>query len=439
MALGLANLEEAGTRISQLLNEFSAPKQNLWQKIKLLPSLKEIASWMPVEKSGKGECQQNIILKPDLSILPVLKCWPDDGGRFVTLPLVHTIDPLTGIRNVGMYRMQVFSKNTTGMHWHRHKTGARHFAEYKKLGKRMPVSVALGGDPVYTYAATAPLPDNIDEYIFAGFLRNKKVELVKCITNEIYVPTDADIIIEGFVDPSDDLAWEGPFGDHTGFYSLADWYPTFHVTCITYRKNAIYPATIVGIPPQEDAYIAKATERIFLSPIRLAMAPEILDMNLPIEGVAHNLAIIKIKKTYPGQAFKIMNAMWGAGQMMFNKVLIVCDENTDIFSTKDVLKACLTNITEPLHVCFQMGPADVLDHAVQSFTFGGKICLDATLKMHEEKTIKPKDEIKKFVNISNVQAIIEKYKEITNNNTEMLNEGILFVHCQMIQFQAFQA
>ena len=205
---------------------------------------------------------------------------------------LYIIDPLTGIRNVGMYRMQVFSKNTTGMHWHRHKTGARHFAEYKKLGKRMPVSVALGGDPVYTYAATAPLPDNIDEYIFAGFLRNKKVELVKCITNEIYVPTDADIIIEGFVDPSDDLAWEGPFGDHTGFYSLADWYPTFHVTCITYRKNAIYPATIVGIPPQEDAYIAQATERIFLSPIRLAMAPEILDMNLPIEGVAHNLAVI---------------------------------------------------------------------------------------------------------------------------------------------------
>ena len=202
-------------------------------------------------------------MNPDLGILPVLKCWPYDGGRFITLPMVHTIHPETGKTNVGMYRMQILDKNTTAMHWQRHKTGANHFEAWKKSGRKMPVSVALGGDPVYTYSATAPLPENINEYILAGFLRKKKVKMVKCITNDLYVPSDADIVLEGYVDPGEDLVWEGPFGDHTGFYSLADWYPKFHVTCITHSKNAVYPATIVGIPPHEDAWLAKATERIF--------------------------------------------------------------------------------------------------------------------------------------------------------------------------------
>ena len=215
--------------------------------------------------------------------LPVLTCWPFDGGPFITLPIVHTLHPETKIRNMGMYRMQVFDKETTGMHWHLHKNSAAHFRAYKKLGKRMPVTVTLGGDPVYTYVASAPLPENFDEYILAGFLRKKKVKLVKCITNDIEVPEDSDFVIEGYIDPNEEFVEEGPFGDHTGFYSLVDYYPKFHVTCITHRKNAIYPATIVGIPPQEDEWLGKATERIFLAPIKAAMQPEVIDMHMPVE------------------------------------------------------------------------------------------------------------------------------------------------------------
>jgi len=267
----------------------------------MLPKLSQVASWMPTSIGGKGKCQEVIMKNPDLNKLPILKCWPADGGKFITFPMVHTIDPVTGIRNVGMYRMQVFEPGLTGMHWHRHKTGARHFEEYKKLGKKMPIAVAIGGDPVYTYAATAPMPDNFDEYMLAGFLRKKKVELVKCLTQDIEVPADADFVIEGYVDPEEDFIWEGPFGDHTGFYSLADWFPKFHISCITHRKDAIYPTTIVGIPPQEDAYIAKATERIFLAPIKLTMLPELIDMDIPVAGVAHNLTIVKIEKSFPGR------------------------------------------------------------------------------------------------------------------------------------------
>jgi len=242
----------------------------------------------------------------------------------------------------------------------------------------MPVAVALGGDPTYTYSATAPLPDNIDEYLLAGFLRKKRVELVKCITQDIEVPNDADIIIEGYVDPAEELAWEGPFGDHTGFYSLADWYPRFHVTCITYRNGAIYPATIVGIPPQEDAYIAKATEKIFVTPIKLSMAPEVIDFTLPMEGTAHNLAIVKIKKSYPGQAIKVMNSMWGAGQMMFNKVMVVVDETVDIHNPQQVLTAIAKNVEIATDIHFSSGPTDVLDHASYRFAFSGKLGIDAT-------------------------------------------------------------
>ena len=433
MALGAKNLNESGVRISALLNQFAITKTSFWTKLKILPTLKEISSWLPSHKTGRGNCQEMIMAEPDLNKLPILKCWPLDGGRFITLPLVNTVDPETGIRNVGMYRMQVFSSNSTGMHWHRHKTGARHFELYKKIGKRMPVAVVLGGDPVYTYAATAPLPDNIDEYLFAGFLRGKRVDLVKCLTQDIEVPSDADIIIEGYVDPVEPLAIEGPFGDHTGFYSLADKYPVFHVTCITHRRNAVYPATIVGVPPQEDAWIAKATERIFLTPIRMALVPEIIDMNLPLEGTAHNLAIVKINKTYPGQAFKVMNALWGAGQMMFNKLMIVAGNETDIFSPFDVLKAILANVTLPIHFSMQNGPSDVLDHASKSFTFGGKLCIDATIKMPEEldsaEQVMAEQENfavlneKKF-NLSEILKILKNYEEITSSNISLLEKGL---------------
>jgi 4-hydroxy-3-polyprenylbenzoate decarboxylase len=284
-----------------------------------------------------------------------------------------------------MYRMQVFDDKTTGMHWHKHKTGARHFAQYKEAKQLMPVAVALGGDPVYTYCATAPLPDNLDEYLLAGFLRGKPVNLVKCVTQPLEVPADADIVIEGYVNPDEPLVVEGPFGDHTGFYSLEDYYPRFHVTGITHRKNAIYPATVVGVPPQEDACIAKATERIFLAPIRLVMSPEVVDMNMPTEGVAHNIVVVSIRKTYEGQAYKVANTLWGAGQMMLNKMLVVVDEDVNVHNVQSLLNALTKNFIPDRDVYFGKGPLDVLDHAAQACGYGGKMCLDATRKLSEEK------------------------------------------------------
>jgi len=339
---------------------------------------------MPKKKSGKGRCQEIVMEHPDLTRLPVLTCWPADGGPFITLPCVVTRDPETGVRNVGMYRLQVFGPVLTGMHWHKHKTGARHYLGYQKLGQRMPVAVVLGGDPAYTYAATAPLPDQIDEYMLAGFLRKKKVELVKCLTNDLEVPDDADFVVEGYVDPSEELVWEGPFGDHTGFYSLADWYPKFHVTCITHRKAAIYPATIVGIPPQEDAYIGLATEKIFLVPMKMTLIPELKDLYLPPEGVAHNLTLARIEKTYAGQGLKTMNAMWGAGQMMFNKIMVVTDEANQWTDLTDFARKLSRQIDPANDIIFSSGPMDVLDHSSSKFAYGSKMGIDATTKYQEE-------------------------------------------------------
>ena len=308
---------------------------------------------------------------------PVLKCWPHDGGKFFTLPIVITEDPETGIRNIGMYRMQIFDKKTTGMHWHLHKGGAMHFNKYKALGKKMPVTVALGGNPAITYSATAPLPENIDEFILAGFLTNKKVKLVKSITNDIYVPESSDIVIEGYIDPHEEFKTEGPFGDHTGFYSLDDKYPVFHVTCITHRKDAIYPATIVGVPPMEDFYLGKATEKIFLKPIQITIAPEIIDIRLPSYGVAHNLVLVKAKTTYPGQGFKIMNALLGAGQMMFTKIIICFNEEIDIHDDQMVFKTFNSKFTSKQTLIGQ-GPTDILDHSAYTSSFSGKLLIDLT-------------------------------------------------------------
>lgn len=384
LAFGRSSISVLEKEIEDLFVDLMKPKDNLWDKLRLLPKLKEVSEWMPRKTTRKGKCQEVIMEKPDIHKLPVLKCWPADGGPFVTLPGVHTKDPETGLPNVGMYRMQVFEKNMTGMHWHKHKTGANHFEKYKKAGLKMPVSVSLGGDLTYTYAATAPMPENMDEYLLAGFLRKKPVKLVKCITNDLYVPEDADFVIEGFVDPTEELIWEGPFGDHTGFYSLADWYPKFHITCITHRKDAVYPATIVGVPPQEDAYIGLATERIFLSPIRLAMVPELKDMTLPVAGVAHNFTLVNIEKTYPGQAVKVMHSLWGAGQMMFNKVLVVMDASVDIQNTNEVMKAFTENFNSAYSLHFSKGPMDVLDHSSQKFAFGSKLGIDLTKPLPEE-------------------------------------------------------
>lgn len=425
LALGISDLDAATAKIEELFKHLTQPRQSLASKLKILPTLNRVAKWLPHTVSGKGECQEVVYREPDLSILPILKCWPHDGGRFVTLPMVNTKDPNTGIRNVGMYRMQVFNDALTGMHWHRHKTGARHFNEYKKLGKKMPIAVALGGDPVYTYAATAPLPDNIDEYILAGFLRNKRVRLVKGITVDIEVPYDADIVIEGYVNPSEDFAWEGPFGDHTGFYSLADWYPKFHVTCITHKRNAVYPATIVGVPPMEDKYMARATERIFLSPIKITMLPEVVDMNLPEEGVAHNIAIVKIDKSYPGQAYKVGNALWGAGQMMFNKIMVVANSNVDVHCIKDVARAITKNYNPLYDTLISRGPLDVLDHASSKPTIGGKILIDATVKLSEEQSfgVEPIT-----LDAEEISAHLRRISEgISGFNVSLLNEGISLV------------
>lgn len=381
-ALGVESIDEIPQIMNDLMKDLLQPRSSLLNKIKLLPQLKEASEWFPKRHKGHAPCQEVILYKPDLSRLPILQCWPFDGGRFVTLPLVHTKDPKTGIRNVGMYRMQVFTENTTGMHWHRHKTGARHFAECEN--DRFPVAVCIGGDPVYTYAATAPLPDGIDEYLFAGFLRNKAVSLVDCLTQDLQVPADCDFVLEGYIEKNAEPVIEGPFGDHTGFYSLPDMYPTFHITCISHRKDAIYPATLVGIPPQEDKYIALATEKIFLSPIKFTMAPEVHDLYLPEEGVGHNIAVVSIKKSYPGQAIKVAHALWGAGQMMFNKMMIVTDADVDIRNREELLQCIQQNYLPKRDTHFSRGPMDVLDHAAQQCGYGGKIMIDATVKFDEE-------------------------------------------------------
>lgn len=389
MALGVQHLDDISKEIEALFKLLTKPKESILDKLNLLPKLNQFASWMPKVKSGRGACQEIQMVNPDLSKLPVITCWPKDGGPFITLPVIHTKDPNTGIRNVGMYRMQVFGPTLTGMHWHKHKVSAKHFNEYKKAGKRMPVAVALGGDPAYAYSATAPLPENVDEYMLAGFLRKKKVELVKCITQpELEVPADADFIIEGYVDPTEEMIWEGPFGDHTGYYSLPDWYPRFHVTCITHKKNPVYPATIVGIPPQEDAWLGKATERIFLAPIKMTMVPEIIDMEMPVEGVFHNLVIAKIKKEFAGQGQKVMYAMWGAGQMMFNKILVIADELSNIQDYGSLAQVVFKNLNVATDVSFTTGPMDVLDHSCSRLGFGGKMCIDGTRKMEEETETK---------------------------------------------------
>jgi 4-hydroxy-3-polyprenylbenzoate decarboxylase len=421
MALGVADMDDISRDIESLFKELTSPKEGIMDKLKMLPRLGKIASWMPKVVSGRGECQQVVHMQPDMNMIPVMKCWPEDGGPFVTLPVIHTKDPNTGIRNVGMYRMQVFDKDLTALHWHRHKVSARHFEEYKKLGQKMPVAVALGGDPVYTYAATAPLPDGIDEYMLAGFIRKKKVELVQCLTQDVQVPADADIIIEGYVDPSEDFIWEGPFGDHTGYYSLPDWYPRFHITCITHRKNAVYPSTIVGIPPQEDAWIGKATERIFLAPIKMTMVPEIMDMELPIEGVFHNLAIIQIDKSYPGQALKVMNSLWGAGQMMFTKMMVVVDQHVNIRDQVALAQYVSANFDPEQDLIVGQGPTDVLDHSCSKMAFGGKLGVDATRKFPEELRLAA----------SNTPASLEleaiaktKFPEIHTVNDSLLKLGI---------------
>jgi 4-hydroxy-3-polyprenylbenzoate decarboxylase len=424
MAVGGDNLEEAGREIEKAFSKITASSGTQFDKISHLPGLIKLSSILPVKSGRKTRCQQVIMNDPDLGIFPVLKCWPFDGGRFVTLPIVHTIHPATGKTNAGMYRMQILDSKTTAMHWQLHKTGAGHFEAWKRAGKKMPVSVALGGDPVYSYSATAPLPENVDEYILAGFLRRKRVKLVKCITNDLYVPEDADIIIEGYVDPAEDPVWEGPFGDHTGFYSLADWYPKFHVSCITYAKNAVYPATVVGIPPQEDSFFVKATEKIFLAPVKLTLLPEIEDLHMPDPGTAHNLVVVKIRKSYSGQGMKVISSLLGAGQMMFTKFLIVVSGSVDIRNYEELAQNVFINTDFTRDIIFSHGPLDVLDHSSDTFAFGGKLALDATVKTPEE-TSRPKVISQQtFPLLTSGVDILTKGKLIQAFNSDILLKNI---------------
>ncbi len=406
MGLGASSIAEAATGLASLVN--AKPPTSFKEAISLLGTALDLRHAKPKAVTD-GPCKE-VVQKfepppprtqpwppapdwhkppplvsrpPTLLNLPIQQCWPLDGGRFITLPCVVTRDPDTGERNVGMYRMQVYDERTTGMHWQLQKVGARHGRRYDQTGTRMPVAVFLGGDPVYTFCATAPLPDGLDEFVLAGYLRKKAPELVRCETCDLEVPEDADFVLEGYVDPKEPLREEGPFGDHTGYYSLPDLYPVFHVTAITHRKDAVYPATIVGIPPMEDFYIGSASVQLFL-PILKMTFPELVDLALPAEGVFHNLVFASIRKTYPMQAFKIMHGLWGMGQMMFTKYIVVVDDDVDVHNTREVLFRLCANTDPQRDAIFTKGPADVLDHATTELAAGTKMGFDATHKLPGE-------------------------------------------------------
>ncbi len=383
LALGVQRLDEHGDRITKLL-DLKVPEGFLG-KLQLLPRLLEVAKFPPRTVASPAPCQQVVWQgsEVDLDRLPVLTTWPEDGGPFMTMTAVVSKDPARGIRNVGMYRVQQLGKREVAMHWQRHKTGAAHWREMAEKGERMPVCIVIGADPASMYSASAPLPPNVDEFIFAGFVRRKPVQLVKALTCDLEVPAEAEIVIEGYIDPKEALVVEGPFGDHTGYYSEADLYPKVHVTAVTMRKDAVYCATIVGRPPMEDFYLGHATERIFLPLLKLT-TPEVVDYHMPAEGIFHNLVFVSIRKSYPGQAYKVMNALWGAGLMSLAKVLVVVDDWVDVRNPQEAWWVALNNIDPERDVRFTMGPIDVLDHSSRAFSYGSKMGLDATKKWPEE-------------------------------------------------------
>jgi 4-hydroxy-3-polyprenylbenzoate decarboxylase len=419
LALEVDSLDEIAERIRAFMDVKSP--QGFLDKVKMLPMLAEMGKFFP-KTVPTGPCKE-VIKREGFSLLdfPILQCWPKDAGRFITLPCVITRDPKTGKRNVGMYRMQIYDDRSTGMHWQRQKVAAEHYRERlrqsvehessagaqsraavdimarssggsmlaggERPAGRMDVAVAIGTEPALTFSAIVPAPPEVEEYIIAGFLRQKPVELVKCETIDLEVPAEAEIVLEGYVN-LDELRTEGPFGDHTGFYSLEDEYPVFHVTCVTHRKDPIYATTVVGKPPQEDAWMGKAVERVFLPLMKLTI-PELVDVNLPIEGVFHNLMIVSIRKSYPGQARKVMNAIWSLGQAMFTKCIIVVDEDVNVHDLPDVTLKALNNIDPQRDIQFTLGPVDSLDHAARLANYGSKMGIDATRKWSTEGFARP--------------------------------------------------
>ena len=407
-ALGTDNLTALAERVQQLVKP-EIPT-TLIEKMKRLPDLIKMAGFPP-KTARTGICQQVVLKdeKADLTKLPIIQCWPLDGdlssgqvfepaaaqraagtqtgtGRYITLGGIHTRNPDTGDRNIGMYRVQLFGPRKCAMHWHMHHDGARHFRLYQRRGEKMPLAIALGGESVMPYAATAPLPPGVEEHLFAGFLNGRGIELVDCVSIPLQVPANSEIVIEGYVDPAEKLL-EGPFGDHTGFYSLADWYPAFHVTAVTHRKDPIYPTTIVGKPPMEDYFLGKATERVFL-PLLKMLIPDIVDYSLPISGVFHNCAFVKIRKEYAYQARRVMHAIWGAGQMAFTKFLVVVDEHVNVHDEQDVLFHLFANCDPARDTELVHGPVDILDHASPDLGAGSKMGFDATVKLPAEGKVR---------------------------------------------------
>lgn len=380
LALGTENLDDIAAEIADLIQPHIP--SSLIGKLQMLPKVARLKDTQ-VKTVRKGPCQEIVETEnPSLDTLPIIKCWPDDGGKYITFPQVITRHPEHGARNVGMYRLQVFDDKTLGLHWQRHKGGAHHYHVAEQMGQRLEVAIVLGPDPETMYSGTAPLPDEIDEFMLAGFLRRESVELVKCKTVDLEVPANAQIILEGYAEPGE-RRLEGPFGDHQGYYSLAEDYPVFHLTAITRRRNAVYPTIIVGPPPQEDGWLGKATERIFLPLLKMTL-PEIVDMNLPFEGIFHNLAIVSIEKRYPGHAQKVMHALWGLGQMMFTKVIIIVDKDVDVHNLQEVVWRTGVSIDPKRDVMITEGPCDVLDFASQIADYSGKMGIDATTKWPEE-------------------------------------------------------
>ncbi len=390
MALGVEGLDELAARVQKFLH--LEPPKTLGDALNFFKVIGKIPSFFPRTFRGKAPCQEVVYKGKEVNIskVPILTCWPKDGGPFVTLPVVITKSLETGKRNAGMYRLQVFDSRTTGMHWHIHKDGSHYFEEYRKRGLKMPVAVAIGVDPATIYAATAPLPRGVDEFVFSGFIREKPVQITKCVTVDLEVPAMADFVLEGYVNPNE-FRIEGPFGDHTGYYSLEDKYPVFHITAITHRKDAIYPATIVGRPPMEDCYLAKATERIFLPMLQLVF-PEIVDYWLPWEGVFHNITVVAIDKFYPGHAHKIMHGMWSQGQMAFCKIIVVVDENVDLKTMtekeqyEDFVRYILNTVDFEQDLLFSEGILDVLDHSAPEPLYGSKLGIDVTRRCAGERS-----------------------------------------------------
>ena len=383
MSLGVDHLDQIGERIAQMM-ELKVP-EGLVAKLALLPRLLEMGKFPPRMKGGAAPCQEIVVRgeEIDLRKLPIIKCWPEDGGAYITLPMVISRDPKRGIRNVGMYRVQLLGPRDLAMHWQRHKVGAAHWREMAERKETMPVCIAIGADPPSMYSASAPLPPTVDEFLFAGFLRRAPVRLAKAVTCDLEVPAESEFVIEGYIDPSEPLVTEGPFGDHTGYYSLADLYPRVHVTALTMRSSPVYATTIVGRPPMEDFYLGHATERIFLPLLKLTV-PEIVDYHMPAEGIFHNLVFVSIDKQYPGHAYKVMNALWGQGLMSLAKLIIVVDKHVNVRDPKEAWWIALNNIDPERDTRFTMGPVDVLDHSSRAFTYGSKMGIDATRKWPEE-------------------------------------------------------